>query len=370
MRLAKLTVILICALFLSGCFNYRDINRLFFATTVVIDIDAFDNPVSYIECFKSYRGSAQESGTEIKVVFRGIGKTLYDSYINATLSASNEIDVSQIKALIFTEKAAREGLDKFIDIFERDQKPTVRMFMFVLTGNPESFMDTKVADEKYLGLFLQDLMSTQERLGKMYSMRLNEFLNKRLLGSTVTAIPIVILSHNQPGRIEIQGAAVIQKDKMVSKLTPDELIPYNHVMHTGTYGVLLADNPNQMSERIALKVLRSRTKISVDYINDKVIVNKKIRATATMVESQRSSFVLNDSVRKEIENSASDNLKRKCIKLFEDYKEQGIDIYNITRDFEEKYPNVKIDDILEKAILGTTDIKVHLEGSNNSTDFK
>ncbi len=371
MKIVKICCPILCILLLTGCFNYKDMNRLFFATSSIIDVDESGDLVIYIEAFKAFRGGAEQAASEIKVIFKGKGKTIYDAYINATLSASNEINISQIKALIFTERAALLGLDKFIDLFERDQKPTVRMFLFVLAQHqdPESFISTNVEEEHFLGLFLENLMIAEGRLGRVHRMRLNDYFNERLLGSQVSAIPIIQKSQPEPFRIKLDGAGVFQKDKMVSKLTSDELVAYNFVVHGGNFGVMLADDPNTKSGLVSLKILRSRTKLNVEYDGKLVTLNKHINVTASLIEAKNKGFILDNNVRKQIEKSSSSKLTYDCIRVFQKFKKQGIDIYNIERMMEVKYPSVHIKNLLDNTQLGITDIKVHIEGSNNIRDF-
>jgi Ger(x)C family germination protein len=343
-------------------------NKLFFADAVIVDIDESKNVVLYIEAFKAFRGETE--GTEVKVVLKGRGKTVYDAFIDASLSASDEINVSQIKALIFTPKAAEFGLDNFIDAFDRSQKPTARTYLFIFADkNPDILINSKIKDEQFLGLFLDNLMTAEGKLSKIHRIRLNEFLNERMLGSKVSAIPILSVCDEQPNRIEVDGAAIVQNDKMVDTLSQEEVVPYNYVAHSGTYGVLLADNPNVEGGRVSLKVLKTKTKVDIKYDGNYIWVYKKVRLTTTIVEAQKKINLLNDNVREEIEKTASNNLKRECINLFQEYQGRGIDIYNISREFQLKYPDVKIENMLDKTKLAETDIKVNIEGSNNTTNF-
>lgn len=368
MKVLKFMLVIVFTFFLSSCFNYRDMNKLFFADAVIVDVDESGNVVLYIEAFKAFRGETE--GTEVKVFLKGRGKTIYDAFVNSSLSASDEINISQIKALIFTSRAAEVGLDNFIDFFERSQKPTERMYLFIYPGkNPDVLVSTNIKDEQFLGLFLDNLMTAEGKLSKIHRIRLNEFLNERMLGSKVSAIPIISICNERPNRIEIDGAAIVQNDKMVDSLSQEQVVPYNYVAHSGTYGALLADNPNVEGGRVTLKVLRTKTKVKVQYDGNHIWVYKRVRLIATIVEAQKKILLLNDDVRKDVEETASNNLKRECIKLFQEYQGRGIDIYNISKAFYLKYPNVKIDNMLEKTRLAETDIKVKVEGSNNTTNF-
>lgn len=372
MKKFMILILLIFILPLSGCFNYRDMNRLLFATTTLIDIDNKGNVVIYAEAFKAFRGEAQEAGTEKRVLMRGTGKTIFDAFIKMSLAADYEIDYSQNKALIFTKRAAEYGLDNFVDDIARNQKTTLRQYILVYTGNdPEGLIKTQMTDEPFLGLFIQNLMASQERLGKIYSVRINEFYNNRETGSTVNVVPIITKSKEQmTDRIEINGGAVLEHDKMVDILSPDEIFSYNFATRRGRNGILLADSPNYKGKYISLKILSSKPKISVSYDGSSIQLDKNIKIKAAIVEAQKSLFPMNDAERRKIEQSAEERIKRGCTDLFEEYKEKNIDIYNVTRLFEIKYPNIKLENILAKTESKSIVVSVHIEGSNNTTDFK
>ena len=49
MKKIALCLIIMCSLIFTGCFNYRDINKLVFSIALVVDIDEDNNPVEGVE---------------------------------------------------------------------------------------------------------------------------------------------------------------------------------------------------------------------------------------------------------------------------------------------------------------------------------
>ncbi len=54
-------------IFLQGCFSYRDINKLLFATAVIVDVDNSNNPVLFVE---AYKGVREESNQKDRLVLK------------------------------------------------------------------------------------------------------------------------------------------------------------------------------------------------------------------------------------------------------------------------------------------------------------
>jgi Ger(x)C family germination protein len=355
---------------MEGCYNYRDLNRLFFTTVVLVDIDDNDNIILYSENFKAYRGAGEKQGTEVRVIFKGTGLTDYDAYNKIIESASYEINYTQIKAIIFTERAARYGIDNFIDAIVRDQKPTLRAFLFVYPGDPEELLGIKLADEQFLGLFLDNLMVSQGKLENVSQIRLDKYMNRRLQGSNVAVIPLLkIKTTVSEKRVAAEGGAVILKDKMVDKLNDEEVISYNIVINEAKTGFIYAKNPEINNKFVSLKILGSKTKITVNYDGKTVHLIKNIKTKVTVVEAQKHLTLSNEDIRKQIEKDMEEKISKNCTDLFERFQEKGIDIYNVQRLFEMKYPHEKVENVIE-ITKPQTNVDVYIEGSNDSMDFK
>jgi Ger(x)C family germination protein len=355
---------------MNGCFNYRDLNKLLFATAVIIDIDEDKNIIIYGETFKAYRGQGEKQGTEVKVVFKGKGQTIYEAYNKIIESAGSEINYTQVRALIFSERAASYGIENFIDAPNRDQKPTLRQFLFIYLGDPVELMDISMPDEKFLGLFLDSLMVSQGKVASVSRTRLDKYLNDRVKGSRTSIIPILkIISVDKEKRIAARGAAIIEKDKMVDKINDDEVIAYNYVHGEAKTGFLTADNPDEKGKHVTLKVLKNNVKISASYDGKSVLLKKDIKVRVTLIESQKPIELSKEEVRRKIEKDAEDTIRDRCNELFYKFQRKGIDLYNVQRWLEMKHPKNKIENPLEITRI-KTNVDVFLEGSNNTTDFR
>ncbi|MGL5378874.1 MAG: Ger(x)C family spore germination protein, partial [Clostridium sp.] len=111
-KLSKCLIILLFPILLCGCFNYQDINKVTFTTSIIFDTDDFGNVIVYLDCVKPYRSTNESSDKGRRIIYKGIGKTALEALKDVNLASSYELNYSQNRAYIFTEKAAREGIDK------------------------------------------------------------------------------------------------------------------------------------------------------------------------------------------------------------------------------------------------------------------
>lgn len=360
---------LISVLLTAGCFDYNDMNKLFFTTLNIYDADEKGNVYLYTENFKAYRGEGEKAGTERRVLFKGTGKTIFDAFENMNKSTSFPLEYSQSKALIFTERAAKYGLNNFIDITVRNQRANIRRFIFIYPGDPEKLLNVKIGDEQFIGIFLENSMLSQGKVANMVRLRTDDLAYKRLMGSKVYIIPIIDKIHEpSKERIEISKAAVIKDDKMVDKLNNAEVKAFNYMNNTAKKGALVTENPEHKDRFISLVFNKTSFKKALVYDGSKVKAKRTIKIRVSIQEVQESISLTNE-VRKQIAKDTEERIKKDCQDLFNKYKEKGIDIFNIQRDFEIKYPSEKIEDVLDKTDMNV-EVKINIEGSQNTTDFR
>jgi hypothetical protein len=134
MKKRLFTLVFTLNFIITGCFNYRDINRVLFETAVLIDIDENDNIILYTESFKAFKGTAQGVEQGVRLLNRAEGKTLFEAVRNLNLASGFKHNYTQNKALMFSERAARKGLKTVLDFIDRDQEFLVRPYVFVYIG--------------------------------------------------------------------------------------------------------------------------------------------------------------------------------------------------------------------------------------------
>jgi len=347
MKKAIFLLLSLILVFSSGCYNYRDINRIFFSLSALMDVDDSKNITLYLENFKSYRGKEEKAGSEVRVVFTGTGITFFDAFSNIARKASHEINYSQIKALLFTENAAKHGLNNFIEPLDRNQKLTLRAYLFVYEGDPERYIHLVMKDEQFIGVFLDDLMTSQGHVSNIPSMRFYEYLNQKMLGSRVVLLPIIKNAHsNSRERLELTGAAVFKDDKMIDTLTTKELVPYQIGINHVKTGIITCPHPQNKDLNVSYQILHSKAKLSLKYDGKKVLYRKDINIKLSLTESTGPIDFTNKEVLEKMKSDVRNVIYNDCFQLFTRFKEKGIDIYNVQRLFNEKYPKIKLDNVI------------------------
>lgn len=352
MKKLIVALLIICNMTLVGCYSYKDINKLLFATAIVIDV-VNDLPVIYVE---TYKGVRDESGQDDRVIFKGHGQTLMEAIKNMNLSASNEINYSQIKAIIFTENAANSGVEKFMDVLKRNQQFVMRSFICIFEGSGDELLDIKIPNEKFLGIFINDLIKNVKTLSNSITLTLNDFLDKMTMPSKSEVATFIKLDRtNKKNKLMLLGGAAMKNGFYKARLNPDETKGYNFIQGNSGKGIFQLNNPQVKDSIISMEILSNKTKSDIEYKNGTVYLYKTIKINSVISQSQNK-FYGNTKELEKLNVIAEDALKKLCKNTFTNFKTRNLDIFDIKSDFHRKYPNIKIDDIITK-----TELKLNID---------
>lgn len=369
MKKRILAFIIAVCLLLSGCFSYKDINKLLIVVTTIIDVDENDNVIIYLEVFKPYRSEQIAGGKGERLIYKSTGETILEAIRDLNLGTSLKLNFTQNKVLIFTRRAAEKGLDNFIDFLNRDQEFVLRQYMYVYEQDPEELMKTKVPEEEYIGIYLFEIPINQAASAKNFVKRLDRYLNVRLIGNKVNVIPTIILSKDHMDSIvRLYSSAVLKDDKYIGEMSFDETAIFNILQLNTKTGTLLVQGEDD--NIMTLEIVGSKLKTNLEYDGETIRFGKDISVRTTFASTEKPLELSLPSVREEIISKAEKNVKKKCTELFQKWKEKGTDIFGIQILFERKYPNVKldVDDIIEITEFDIN-VKVTMEGSSDVVDY-
>lgn len=334
-----LVIMGISCMLMTGCFNYKDINKILFVTAVLVDVDKDKKPVLYCEAFKAKAGD--EKGAGERIIFKGKGKTCLEAIREISLGSSFKLNYTQNKVVIFSSKAAEYGIDNFIDFFDRDQELLIRPAISVYDGECEKLFKAKLEEEKYLGVYIMELINNVGASSRAIQLSLNEYFNQRLIGDKTNVVTLIKMQSGGMGdKIVIDGGAILKEDKLIGIISKQEGQGFNFLMNNVKSGTLEPNNPEAENKFVTLEILSSKTKTQIKYEEDKIKLIKNIRVKTSLGEVQEK-FMINDNSLKALEMTSEENIKKACTIIFNKYKDEGIDIFDIEEELYRKYPKIK-----------------------------
>lgn len=361
-RIARCSIILLMIITLKGCFNYRDINKVTFATSIIFDVSDEGKVVIYVDSLKPYRNANEDSDKGKRIIYKGEGVSLIDAMYDISLASSFEVDYSQNRAYIFTEKAATEGIDKFLSLIENNQKFKVKTDIYVYSGKVDELLDITSKDEEYLGLYLESLAEKNEKNPRAINANINDYLSNSLMEENTFIVGIVkIREEALDKKIEIGGGAVLKDNKLVDILDSKEAMGYNILMNNLQNGIVYIENPQNEEGMLSFEILETNIQTNLELNNENLDLIKDIQIKASLAEVQ-SPFKMNRESIELIKSSKEKDLEMKLEKLFNKYKEEKIDMFNIRRILNLKYPDLDMENVITKTNL-KVNIDIDFEGT-------
>lgn len=367
----KLIIILSLTLILTGCFNYRDVNRIVFVTAVFVDIDENNNPILYTEAYKSVALSGEASGADSRIIFKGTGDTVFEAIRDLNNTSALKLNYTQNKAIIFSEKASKYGLNEFIDVFFRDQELLARQFIYTTNVDIEELTKIELQEELFLGIYLSDLTENKPAQTRKPLLRIDEYFITRKLGSKIVPISFIEKKEGVTGpRLTINKLAIFNEDKLISQLDSDESFYYILLTDKLTIGYITVPHPGVEDALITLEIGNTDLSQHIKYNGNTVDFTKKVKLETTIAEVQKNLNIGHLKDQEALEESAKKEIKKGLTDLYEKYKEQDIDIFNLQKDINIKYPNANIDsDNIFDSINFNIEVDVSVQGSTDVIDF-
>ena len=348
-----------------GCFNYSEINKITFATSIIFDIDEIDNISVYIDCVRPYRSEKESSDKGKHVIFQSTGKTASEALYKISNFSNNKLNFTQVRAYIFTENAAKKGIDKYLDLINNDVQFGFKPYMFVYEGDindivkPESEGD----EQDYLGLYLDQLESINRKNISTISSNVNDYISETLEkdGNSLMG-SIKIQEDISEKKVSLNGGALFINNKLVNKLNEIDSMSFNLLTKRVSHGVFEIENPQNKNDFITLNIIKSVPNTKVNYENNRILVSKTINITLSISEIQ-GKLKVNNTNKNSLELNEKIAIEKSLNEFYYKYKEREIDILNLRRLVKQKYPNILNDDTIKNIDLDI-EVNINIEGSN------
>lgn len=345
-KASVLLSLLILPLLLTGCFDYHDINKVTFPTSIIFDVDDLGQEIVYLDCIKPYRSTNDSSDKGRRIIYKGVGKTALEALNDINRASSFKLDYTQTRAYIFTEKASRKGIKKFLDLINNNSEFSMKPSAFVYYGDVEELLKTVSTDEEYLGLFLNDLVGKEKYNPRAVKSNINYYLSNILMGSNTALLTSISLEDNAiDKKIQIQGSSIFKDNVLVEKIDIENSLIYNIMMGNAKSGTLEISNPESKENFITLQILDSSMKDKLEFQDGKYKLIKDVNVEVSVSEIQ-GELIVDANALDYIKVNEEAYISGYAEYLFNKYKKQNLDIFDIARLAEMYYPNENIDNPL------------------------
>lgn len=348
----KIIIILIIILSFTGCYNYKELNKIAIVSSIAID-KKDDKYLVSAQVMNAKQDKESESSQV--VVYEAKGETINGALRNMTMKAPRTIYGGHLSKLVISEEIAKEGIANIIDGFQRLTEIR-NEFTITIARNIEASKVIKImtSTESVPAEYVKTSLETADISSALtYSTKLDEFASLYLKKGIDPVIAVIeVDNYEKKGttldntdttdpitKIVLGNIAVTNNGKFEKYLTKDETIGYNFIRNQVEEIVI----PVKCDDKYyaSITVLKNKTKYKVAKVNNKYQIKYFINSNGVIGEYDCSDELIKEKVINNLEKKAEKKIKYYINKALEAQKNSKSKFLGFERNIYLNYPKYK-----------------------------
>ncbi|WP_027408597.1 Ger(x)C family spore germination protein [Anoxybacteroides tepidamans] len=338
---------LICSncLLLSGCWDRVELNDLALVTGLGIDKKGKNTMLTVqLVVPKQLGGGMAMGGSNTKgggatIIRTGTGAVMADAIRDLQEKIPRRLFWGHVKAVVFSEKVAKEGIRPYIDFLSRNPQMRLRSNMFICKGSAKNVLELSPPIEQSSAEVMRELSELQF----LFRVTVKDAL-QMLAGSTQTAaIPLVQILPAQKGMSDLQTIAFIQRTAIFKK---DRMIgSVNDKMSRGL--LWIRNEVEQANITVSLKgakgtitaaIIKMHTKLIPEYKNGKWKMIVKITSEDDVISNATNLSLYNKKHIHLAQKALADETANRIYAALHKVQKMKADVVGFGEAFHRKYP--------------------------------
>ena len=334
---SKILMLLVLSIFLTGCWDYADINEK--SIVISLGVDKVDGKYEFSTEIAKLTPLVGEDKAQPASVYSdtSLGDTFEEARVDYDVKRPFPTFLGATRVVIFSKGYAKEGVEPYLNRINNifDYRKTV--LAVVSQDPPRDLLKIKVESDISVGFHIEDNINSLAHRGTALYPTIGDLLSDVALGEVGYLLPYVGIERNS---IAYLGLAVMKDSKLI------DIIDVND-----TVGILymLSDNP-QFSEaipsekdpknKLSLRTSIKKRKIKTDYVDGKAVINVSLDLK-TQLQYQYYIEPISDAEIKKIEDIIAEKVKNDILAAIEkSQKKYKCDIFEFARYFRADNPKI------------------------------
>lgn len=268
------TVISLIVICLSGCWDSREITDLGVVTTVWIDKGDVPGTVKVGAQINQGKSSESSSGIALaniaNINYYMAGESVFDCFKQLEIESTYSLYLQHNQAIIISSSLAEEGLTEYLDYFLREHQGRPDVWLFIAEGTAEDVIHADIEQEDNVAIALSSLMYKKDKISSYWGVLMLSYYESLLKESKAVLVPIISVVHEHDhDTYAVNEMAIMQHDRMIGKLSDDEILGYNWLLGNVDEGRL-----SSKSERgeVTFKTSSETSKIAPRFLSETELV--------------------------------------------------------------------------------------------------
>lgn len=368
-----LITIILTTLFLTGCWNYREIDKLALVSGIAVD---------KINSNKGYEVTAEIIGVSASTKEQNFnstriqskGESIFDSMRNMINVSAKQLFWSHASIIIVSEDVAKSGILPILDWIVRDSEPRLTLYLLVSeTENAKEILSLQSLSTEIRSFEIEDMIISNNRLSKIPNIQVHELINDISTMGIYPVLPTVKGTLNEGKEtMELSGGAILKRDKLVGYIGLEDVKYYLFIRNKIKGGPLTVDFASDNStENVTLEIFRNKTKVTPVLNDGKLSMNIKIKTEVSIAETSTPIDPLKSSDIQRLKYIAEKSLEKSVLETINKIQDDfGLDIFGFGNIVKEKMPDLWKEinndwDEIFKELKVNVDADIHIRGSDH-----
>lgn len=295
-------------IFLSGCWDMRELNELGFV--MAVGIDKGKDPGTFRVTAQiakpsnagSNQGGSKGENENAVYIASSEGETIFDAIRNLAKFTSRRIIWAHNNVIIIGESLARQDITPVIDFFTHNYELRMRTWVAVCKGEAMDYVNAKTGMEDIPGVSISSLYRYAELPAESVRTELLKVFRDFTSDTVETLISALRLrediassntSQKQDGekQIELTGAAVFKKTRMVGWVSPEEARGLGLIRNEINSAIIVIPFDEYEGKKVSVEVDNIKTSVISDVSGSIPAITIKVKGKGNIVEQD---MVTND----------------------------------------------------------------------------
>ncbi|SOC23794.1 Ger(x)C family germination protein [Ureibacillus xyleni] len=203
-------------LLLAGCWDER-----LYKDHTVVSLVGIEGTLGEMKGYFAYP-EVQTGNSEVTII-ESEGIETRELRLNADLKVEQTIDLSMMSTLLISEDTAKDGINKYLDVFYRDPTNSLTAFLVLVEGDVKDYMEASKSWTTEAGEYFARFIRSKEEVSVVPHRTVQTASSILFSEGIDLVLPYMVLKDEDKKRPELGGVGLFSNGKFTGRvLEPDQ----------------------------------------------------------------------------------------------------------------------------------------------------
>lgn len=325
--------------FLTGCWNYKEINDIWMVAGASIDWN--EQEQKYTLTAEIAKTSSGKIATSLSKNITFSSSTIFDAMRRGITYSGRKLYWGHTSIIVLSDSFARKGIIPVIDLVHRGSefRPNLA-FIISKERTAKEILNKKMNLYDAASFELTDILENKNSVSTYVDSEFWTFKDE-LTGEGISPVlsTVNIVKQNNKDILHVSGAGVFKKDKLIGYIDDFEAKSLLIIKNQLKGGVIPLKNVANSDTNVSLEVLNCKTKLKPSIKGNTITMNVKVKLGVGIAEIEGTKDFISEPGFKSLKAAVDKTIKPELYKLI--YKAQtefDSDILGYGRAIQVNYP--------------------------------